>query len=189
MTERLHFHFSLSCIGEGNGNPLQCSCLENPRDGRAWWAAIYGVTQNRTRLMWLSSSRAHLYPVWLGLLIEEEIWTDCRGGKTQGALCLQAEEKGLGRNSSAGIWTSDFWPPQLWEEFRSFGPPSFSSLLWQPWQRKYCPPEHVIVRKIAYGGAAAWGVIAVLPQFDKSWAASWLWQSAVVCCWSDRIVP
>ena len=49
LTERLPFHFSLSCIGEGNGNPLQCSCLENPRDGRAWWAAIYGVTQSRTR--------------------------------------------------------------------------------------------------------------------------------------------
>ena len=50
MTERLHFHFSLSCIGEGNGNPLQCSCLENPRDRGAWWAAVYGVTQSRTRL-------------------------------------------------------------------------------------------------------------------------------------------
>ena len=46
-TEQLHFHFSLSCFGEGNGNPLQCSCLENPRDGRAWWAAVYGVTQSR----------------------------------------------------------------------------------------------------------------------------------------------
>ena len=55
-TERLHFHFSLSCIGEGNGNPLQCSCLENPGDGGAWWAAIYGVAQNWTRLKWLSSS-------------------------------------------------------------------------------------------------------------------------------------
>ena len=55
MTERLHFHFSLSCIGEGNGNPLQCSCLENPRDGGAWWAAIYGVAQSRTRLKQLSS--------------------------------------------------------------------------------------------------------------------------------------
>ena len=55
-TERLHFHFSLSCIGEGNGNPLQCSCLENPRDGGAWWAAIYGVTQSWTRLKRLSSS-------------------------------------------------------------------------------------------------------------------------------------
>ena len=55
-TERLHFHFSLSCIGEGNGNPIQCSCLENPRDGGAWWADVYGVTQSRTRLKWLSSS-------------------------------------------------------------------------------------------------------------------------------------
>ena len=55
-TERLHFHFSLSCIGEGNGNPLQCSCLENPRDGGAWGAAVYGVAQSRTRLKRLSSS-------------------------------------------------------------------------------------------------------------------------------------
>ena len=56
MTERLHFHFSLSCIGEGNGNPLQCSCLENPRDGQAWGAAVYGVAQSRTQLKRLSSS-------------------------------------------------------------------------------------------------------------------------------------
>ena len=55
-TERLHFHFSLSCIGEGNGNPLQCSCLENPRDGGAWWAAVYRVAQSRTGLKRLSSS-------------------------------------------------------------------------------------------------------------------------------------
>ena len=55
-TERLHFHFSLSCIGEGNGNPLQCSCLENPRDGGAWWAAVYRVAQSQTRLKRLSSS-------------------------------------------------------------------------------------------------------------------------------------
>ena len=55
-TERLCFHFSLSCIGEGNGNPLQCSCLESPRDGGAWWAAVYGVAQSRTWLKWLSSS-------------------------------------------------------------------------------------------------------------------------------------
>ena len=56
MTERLHFHFSLSCIGEGNGSPLQCSCLENPRDGGAWWAAVYGVARGRTRLQRRSSS-------------------------------------------------------------------------------------------------------------------------------------
>ena len=56
MTERLHFYLSLSCIGEGNGIPLQYSCLENPRDGGAWWVAIYGVAQSRTRLKRLSSS-------------------------------------------------------------------------------------------------------------------------------------
>ena len=55
-TERLHFHFSLSCTGERNGNPLQCSCLENPKDRGAWWAAIYGVAQSRTRRKRLSSS-------------------------------------------------------------------------------------------------------------------------------------
>ena len=55
-TERLPFHFSLWCIGKGNGNPLQCSCLENPRDREAWWAAIYGVAQSWTRLKQLSSS-------------------------------------------------------------------------------------------------------------------------------------
>ena len=55
-TEQLHFHFSLSCTGEGNGNPLQCSCLENPRDWGALWAAVYRVAQSRTRLKWLSSS-------------------------------------------------------------------------------------------------------------------------------------
>jgi len=60
-TERLHFHFSLSCIGEGNGNPLQCSCPENPRDGGAWWAAVSGVTQSQTRLKRLSSSSNEIY--------------------------------------------------------------------------------------------------------------------------------
>ena len=64
-TERLHFHFSLSCIGEGNGNPLQCSCLESPRDGGAWWAAVYGVAQSRTRLKRLSSSSSSIDFVWL----------------------------------------------------------------------------------------------------------------------------
>ena len=57
-TERLHFHFSLSCIGEGNGKPLQCSCLENPREGGAWWAAVYGVTQSQTRLNRLAAAAA-----------------------------------------------------------------------------------------------------------------------------------
>ena len=59
-TKRLPFHFSLSCIGEGNGNSLQCSCLENPRDGGAWWAAIYGVTQSQTQLKQLGGSSSSL---------------------------------------------------------------------------------------------------------------------------------
>ena len=78
-TERLHFHFSLSCIGEGNDNPLQCSCLENPRDGGAWWAAVYGVAQSRTRLKRLSSSsssntlheKIHHCLKWSPFLIEK----------------------------------------------------------------------------------------------------------------------
>ena len=82
MTERLHFHFSLSCIGEGNGNPLQCSCLENPRDGGAWWAAVSGVAQSRTRLKRLSSSsssflsklfRSGVWPFWSLYMLCPEI--------------------------------------------------------------------------------------------------------------------
>ena len=65
-TEQLHFHFSLSYIGEGNGNPLQCSCLENPRDRGASWAAVYGVTQSWKRLKWLSSSSMH--SLWIPFL-------------------------------------------------------------------------------------------------------------------------
>ena len=63
LHSRLHFHFSPSCAGEGNGNPLQCSCLENPRDEGAWWAAVYGVAQSRTRLRRLSSSSRPHSPI------------------------------------------------------------------------------------------------------------------------------
>ena len=70
MTEQFHFHFSLSRIGKGNGNLLQCSCLENPRDGGAWWAAVYGVTHSWTRLKRLSSSSSSSSRLYLvsGLL-------------------------------------------------------------------------------------------------------------------------
>ena len=64
-TGQLNFHFSLSCIGAGNDNTLQCSCLENPRDGGAWWAAVYGVAQSRTRLKRLSSSSSSSNVTWL----------------------------------------------------------------------------------------------------------------------------
>ena len=78
MTKRLHFHFSLSYIGEGNGNPLQCSCLENPRDGGAWWAAIYGVAQSQTRLKRLSSSSRRCWKLrfdpWVGMILRKRKW-------------------------------------------------------------------------------------------------------------------
>ena len=75
-TERLPFHFSLSCIGEGNGNPLQCSCLENPRDGGAWWAAVYGVTQSRTQLNQLSRSNHSSYE-HQETYSKLSLWTTC----------------------------------------------------------------------------------------------------------------
>ena len=78
-TERLHFHFSLSCIGEGNGNPLQCSCLENPRVSGAWCTAIYGVAQSRTRMKQLSSSSSRY--IWVTVFELGDAW---RGGLGQG---------------------------------------------------------------------------------------------------------
>ena len=59
-TEQLHFHFSLSRVEEGNGSPLQCSCLKNPRDGGAWWAVVYGAVQSWTQLKWLSSTSSSM---------------------------------------------------------------------------------------------------------------------------------
>ena len=73
-TERFHVQFSLSCIGEGNGNPLQCSCLENPRDGGAWWAAVYGVAQSRTQLKWLKQQQ-HKY-LWNLRILEYKVKED-----------------------------------------------------------------------------------------------------------------
>ena len=72
-TERLHFDFSLSCIGEGNGNPLQCFCLASPRDRGAWWAAVYGVTQSRTQLKRLSSSSIEFTPEFKSADIHSQV--------------------------------------------------------------------------------------------------------------------
>ena len=80
-TERLHFHFSLSCIGEGNGNPLQCSFLENPRDRGAWWAAIYGVAQSQTWLKWLSSS-IDAFELWCWRRLLRVPWTGSRSNQS-----------------------------------------------------------------------------------------------------------
>ena len=76
MTERLHFHFSLPCIGERNGNPLQCSCLENPRDGGAWWAAVYGVAQSWTRLKRLSSKENYSAIKNFEIMVFVATWMD-----------------------------------------------------------------------------------------------------------------
>ena len=76
MTEQLHFHSSLSCTEEGNGNPLQCSCLENPRDGGAWWAAIYRVAQSWTRLKRLSSSSSKLIRSIRETWVRSLVWED-----------------------------------------------------------------------------------------------------------------
>ena len=81
-TEQLHFHFSLSCIGEGNGNPLQCSCLENPRDGEAWWAAVYGVSS----------------------LTEEPIGAPLTNQKTSFVLKIKKERKKSVRLMPSGLW-------------------------------------------------------------------------------------
>ena len=106
MTERLHFHFSLSCIGEGNGNPLQCSCLENPRDGGAWWSAVYGVTQNWTRLKRLSSkgtSQMLRILSWVSILV-------CPGGSqviTRGL--IRGRQDGQ-RDEEKAVW---WWEQSL----------------------------------------------------------------------------
>ena len=94
MTEWLHFCFSLSCIGEGNGNPLQYSCLENPMDGGAWWAAVYGVTQSWPRLKRLSSSSSSMYRARLKVIDKE--WWNTPGQVEEAAshLGLKGQEEG-----------------------------------------------------------------------------------------------
>ena len=100
-TEWLHFHFSLSCIGKGNGNPLQCSCLENPRDGGAWLAAVYGVAQSRTRLKWLSSSSS------IASLVAQMVKNLPAMQETRVQFLGQEDplEKGMATHSSILAWT------------------------------------------------------------------------------------
>ena len=100
-TEWLHFHFSLPCIGEGNGNPLQCSCLENPRDTKVWWAAIYGVTQSWTWLKSLSSSSmVGPNPIWLMSLLREYVDTQERQQRHTGTGKRPGEEAASMRSSA-----------------------------------------------------------------------------------------
>ena len=94
--EWLHFHFSLSCTGEGNGNPPQCSCLENPRDGGAWWAAVYGVAQSRTRLKRLSSRSSSRALTGLPKLLSGRVYLQYRRCRNTGSI------PGSGRSSGGG---------------------------------------------------------------------------------------
>ena len=97
----LHFHFSLSCIGEGNGNPFQCSCLENLRDGGAWWAAVYGVAQSRTRLKKLSSSssssRELRKSIWWNTQLQvnwsENAYRSCQGYQLAFDMLILSKQK------------------------------------------------------------------------------------------------
>ena len=99
MTERLPFHFLLSWIGEGNGNPIQCSCLENPRDGGDWWAAIYGVTQSQTRLKWFSSSSPEIHTLpYMKYIASEKLLYNTGSSVTRGGMRVE-----LTKNVQEGV--------------------------------------------------------------------------------------
>ena len=109
-TQWLHFHFSLSCIGEGNGNPLQCSCLENPRDGGAWWAAVSGVTQSQTRLKRLSSnssSRASVQFACTLVRVHLQVWSD------QPCIHRLVRKQNVASSPEAAAVTSPSWITSL----------------------------------------------------------------------------
>jgi len=111
MTERHHFHFSLSCIGEGNGNPLQCSCLENPRDGGAWWAAVYGVSQSQTWLKQLSSSSSKV--VCYSCLFKN--FPVCCDPQSQRLLCSQwRRSRCFSGIPLLFLWSNGCWQFDLW---------------------------------------------------------------------------
>ena len=121
VAERLHFHFSLSCIGEGNGNPLQCSCLEKPGDGGAWWAAVYGVAQSWTRLKQLSSSSS-----------SHKLYSQC----ILGASVLKTEVETLKLEES--LYNSLILSRKIWGGVRVQGMKSVYSIktfkdLWNVW--------------------------------------------------------
>ena len=123
MTERLHFDFSLSCIGEGNGNPLQCSCLENPRDGRARWAAVHGVAQSRTRLKRLSSSSSSSSSMsFIGFL-----WW-CSG------ICLQCRRHRFDPWVRKIPWRRKWQPTQVFLLGKSHGQMNLAG--YSPWGHK-----------------------------------------------------
>ena len=115
----LHFHFSLSCIGEGNSNSLQYSCLENPRDGGPWWAAVYGVAQSRTRLKWLSSSSSRQGVLCWVLEIQKSEQCICFCSKERLSLVRKLLRH---RNERFMIWSQRNRVPILLLYFLAIGP-------------------------------------------------------------------
>ena len=115
------FHFSLSCIGEGNGNPLQCSCLENPRDGGAWWAAIYGVAQSQTLLKWLSSSSSNI--VVKASLVAQTV-----------KICLQWRRLGFDQWVGKILWRREWLPTSVFLPREFHGQRSLEG--YSPWGRE-----------------------------------------------------
>ena len=164
-TQRLHFHFSLSCIGEGNGNPLQCSCLENPRDGGASWAAVYGVSQSRTWLKRLSSSSSSMligHPTntktekakgceWIILIVVIDCWW------------MHMSKKAMAPYSSTLVWKIPWMeePGRL----QSMGSPrvghdwmtSLSLFTCMHWRRKWQPTPVFLPGESQGWGCHLWG--------------------------------
>ena len=117
-TERLYFHFSLSWIGEGNGNPLQCSCLENPRDGGAWWAAVYGVAQSQTWLKRLRSSSSS--SEWKrGLYNSMKQWAMLRRATQDVQVIVKSSNKTWSTEGGNGTHSSILATRTLWTVWKS----------------------------------------------------------------------
>ena len=161
MTERVHFNFSHSCIGEGNGNPLQCSCLENPRDGEAWWAAVYGVAQSRTRLKRLSSSSSSSR-ITLGLpwwLSDNESTYQCRSSIGQrGRGKKQSKSKELSFPKSVfpcGLGDSGSIPGSGRSQQKEMATHS-SILAWKiPWTQEPGGLRSMVLQRFGYDWAVA----------------------------------
>ena len=189
-TERLHFHFSLSCIGEGNGKPLQCSFLENPRDGGAWWASVYGVAQSRTWLKWRrsssSSSSKFNMPVHSMLIISlAHFWSCCCCFVVQ--LCLTPRTPCTADHQVSLSFTISLsliklhvhWVGEAIQLFHSLLTPSplpslfpsiriFSSDLARPirWP-KYCSFHFGISPSNEYSGLISFGITGFISLLSK----------------------
>ena len=158
-TERLHFDFSLSCIGEGNGNPLQCSCLENPRDGGARWATIYGVAQSQTRLKWLSSSSSKLEKG------AQEYWYSNKVS----AGWFSKEEVETANAEGRGRWGwQRWWPWQYSEEPSCVG--RFSEIMSLPRRARF---TRQVLEQRTPEDVCCWGVPNIInPRYYIWWKLS-----------------